>query len=43
LSTLPARRLARPREIADVVRYLVSDDAGFCTGEVLSPNSGAVI
>ncbi|MGZ6778959.1 MAG: SDR family NAD(P)-dependent oxidoreductase, partial [Mycobacterium sp.] len=43
LSTLPARRLARPQEIADVVRYLVSDDAGFCTGEVLSPNSGAVI
>lgn len=43
LATLPARRLARPGEIAEVVRYLVSDDAGFCTGEVLSPNSGAVI
>ena len=43
LATLPARRLARPEEIAEVVRYLVGDDAGFCTGEVLSPNSGAVI
>ncbi len=43
LATLPARRLARPEEIAEVVRYLVSDDAAFCTGEVLSPNSGAVI
>ena len=43
LATLPARRLARPQEIAEVVRYLVGDDAGFCTGEVLSPNSGAVI
>ncbi len=43
LATLPARRLARPYEIAEVVRYLVSDDAGFCTGEVFSPNSGAVI
>jgi NAD(P)-dependent dehydrogenase (short-subunit alcohol dehydrogenase family) len=43
LATLPARRLARPEEVADVVRYLVGDDAGFCTGEVLSPNSGAVI
>jgi NAD(P)-dependent dehydrogenase (short-subunit alcohol dehydrogenase family) len=43
LATLPARRLARPGEIAEVVRHLVSDDAGFCTGEVLSPNSGAVI
>jgi NAD(P)-dependent dehydrogenase (short-subunit alcohol dehydrogenase family) len=43
LATLPARRLARPDEIAEVVHYLVGDDAGFVTGEVLSPNSGAVI
>lgn len=43
LATLPARRLARPEEIAEVVRYLAGDDAGFCTGEVFSPNSGAVI
>ena len=42
LATLPARRLARPDEVAEVVRYLVGD-AGFCTGEVISPNSGAVI
>jgi NAD(P)-dependent dehydrogenase (short-subunit alcohol dehydrogenase family) len=43
LATLPARRLARPEEVAEVVRYLVGGDAAFCTGEVLSPNSGAVI
>jgi NAD(P)-dependent dehydrogenase (short-subunit alcohol dehydrogenase family) len=43
LATLPARRLARPEEVAEVVRYLVGEDAAFCTGEVLSPNSGAVI
>ena len=43
LATLPARRLARPVEIAEVVRYLVGADAAFCTGEVFSPNSGAVI
>jgi NAD(P)-dependent dehydrogenase (short-subunit alcohol dehydrogenase family) len=43
LATLPARRLARPAEVAEVVRYLLGDGAGFCTGEVLSPNSGAVI
>jgi NAD(P)-dependent dehydrogenase (short-subunit alcohol dehydrogenase family) len=43
LATLPARRLARPEEIAEVVRYLAGEDAAFCTGEVLSPNSGAVI
>ncbi len=41
LKTLPARRLARPTEVAEAVRYLV--EAEFCTGEVLSPNSGAVI
>lgn len=41
LKTLPARRLARPTEVAETVRYLV--EAEFCTGEVLSPNSGAVI
>lgn len=43
LATLPAGRLARPVEIAEVVRYLVGADAAFCTGEVFSPNSGAVI
>jgi NAD(P)-dependent dehydrogenase (short-subunit alcohol dehydrogenase family) len=43
LATLPARRLARPTEIAEVVQFLVGADAAFCTGEVLSPNSGAVI
>jgi NAD(P)-dependent dehydrogenase (short-subunit alcohol dehydrogenase family) len=43
LATLPAGRLVRPVEIAEVVRYLVGADAAFCTGEVFSPNSGAVI
>lgn len=43
LATLPNRRLTRPDEIADVVRFLLDDDAGYCIGEVLSPNGGAVI
>jgi NAD(P)-dependent dehydrogenase (short-subunit alcohol dehydrogenase family) len=43
LATLPAKRLARPTEVAEVVRFLVGADAAYCTGEVLSPNSGAVI
>lgn len=42
LSTLPARRLARPDEIARTVRFLV-EDGTYCTGEIISPNSGAVI
>jgi NAD(P)-dependent dehydrogenase (short-subunit alcohol dehydrogenase family) len=43
LATIPNRRLTRPEEIAEVVMYLLDDDADFCVGEVLSPNGGAVI
>ena len=43
LATIPSRRLTRPDEIAEVVRFLLNDDTGFCIGEVLSPNGGAVI
>lgn len=42
LATLPARRLCRTDEVARTVQFLL-DEADFCTGEVLSPNSGAVI
>lgn len=42
LATLPSRRLCRPEEVAQTVRFLL-EEADFCTGEVLSPNSGAVI
>jgi NAD(P)-dependent dehydrogenase (short-subunit alcohol dehydrogenase family) len=43
LATVPNRRLTRPDEIAEVVRFLCSDDTDFCVGEVLSPNGGVVI
>ncbi len=43
LATIPSRRLTRPDEIAEVVRFLLEDDTDFCVGEVLSPNGGAVI
>ncbi|MEU6577325.1 SDR family oxidoreductase [Streptomyces sp. NPDC046805] len=42
LATLPARRLGRPDEVAAVVQFLL-EEGTFCTGEVLSPNCGAVI
>ena len=42
LATLPAGRLCTPEEIAYAVGFLI-DGPGYCTGEVLSPNSGAVI
>jgi NAD(P)-dependent dehydrogenase (short-subunit alcohol dehydrogenase family) len=43
LATIPNRRLTRPDEIAEVVRFLLNDEADFCVSEVLSPNGGAVI
>jgi NAD(P)-dependent dehydrogenase (short-subunit alcohol dehydrogenase family) len=43
LATIPNRRLTRPDEVAEVVRFLLDDDASFCVGEVLSPNGGVVI
>ncbi len=33
-------RIGTPEEIAKVVRFLVSDDAGFITGEVLGVTGG---
>jgi 2-hydroxycyclohexanecarboxyl-CoA dehydrogenase len=42
LATLPLGRLALPEEVALTVAFL-ADEATFMTGEVLSPNSGAVI
>jgi Dehydrogenases with different specificities (related to short-chain alcohol dehydrogenases) len=41
LAGIPAARLARPEEIAAAVRYLVSPDAAYVTGQVLAVNGGA--
>ncbi|GLP77147.1 3-oxoacyl-ACP reductase [Mycobacterium antarcticum] len=43
LATLPNRRLTRPDEVARIVAFLVEDGAAYCTGDVISPNGGAVI
>jgi NAD(P)-dependent dehydrogenase (short-subunit alcohol dehydrogenase family) len=37
---LPVRRIGVPDDIAAACAYLVSPDAGFVTGQVLSPNGG---
>lgn len=42
ISTLPARHLASPEEIAVAIQFLV-DEGTFVVGEVVSVNSGAVI
>ena len=40
LPQIPAGRLGKPEEVAALVRYLCSDDAGFVTGANLAINGG---
>jgi 2-hydroxycyclohexanecarboxyl-CoA dehydrogenase len=37
---IPMKRLGRPEDIAGVVAFLASDDAGFITGQTLSVSGG---
>jgi 2-hydroxycyclohexanecarboxyl-CoA dehydrogenase len=43
LASLPLGRLSTAAEIAATVVFLASDAASYITGQVVSPNSGAVI
>jgi hypothetical protein len=40
-ATTPLRRAGTPADIAGVVAFLLSDDAGYVTGEVVSADGGA--
>ncbi|MFM7142664.1 MAG: SDR family NAD(P)-dependent oxidoreductase [Alphaproteobacteria bacterium] len=39
---LPVRRIGQPEDIAAACAYLVSEEAGFCTAQVISPNGGTM-
>jgi len=42
-STTPLRRAGTPEEIADVVAFLLGDEAAYVTGQILSADGGASI
>ena len=41
VSAVPLGRMGRPEEIAGTVRYLLSPDAGYLTGQAIDQNGGA--
>lgn len=38
--TTPVRRVGRPEDVAAACAFLVRDDAGYVTGQVLGVNGG---
>lgn len=42
-SKIPLRRIGQPEDIAAVVAFLLSDDAGYMTGQSVAANGGAIM
>ncbi|WP_298871584.1 SDR family NAD(P)-dependent oxidoreductase [uncultured Microbacterium sp.] len=40
VDAVPLRRMAQPREVASLARFLLSDDASYITGQIISVDGG---
>jgi 3-oxoacyl-[acyl-carrier protein] reductase len=43
IASIPLKRLGEPHEVAAAVRFLVSESAGFITGEIIDVNGGTIM
>jgi 3-oxoacyl-[acyl-carrier protein] reductase len=43
LDTVPMKRAAQPSEIAALIRFLITDEAKYITGQALSQDGGSVM
>ena len=43
IDIIPMKRFGKPKEVAQVVRFLLSDDAAYITGQVISINGGMLM